>query len=98
MSTDGALSRPRLWPSLLGLVFAVMGLILLVLGVKLASLGGSLYYVIAGLGILVTGLLLLAGRSAAIGLYAVVLFASTVWSLYEIGFDWWQLEIGRAHV
>jgi quinoprotein glucose dehydrogenase len=91
MSTDGASSSKRLWPTLLGLVFLLMGLALLGLGVKLASLGGSLYYVIAGLGILITGVLLLMGRSAAIGLYALVLFASTVWSLYEVGFDWWQL-------
>lgn len=28
---------------------------------------------------------------AALGLYAIVLFASTVWALMEVGLDWWQL-------
>jgi quinoprotein glucose dehydrogenase len=91
MSTDGAFSRPRLLPSLLGLVMIVMGLLMLGLGIKLATLGGSLYYLIAGIAIVVTGVWLLRGSSKALGLYAVVLFASTLWSLWEIGLDWWQL-------
>ena len=31
------------------------------------------------------------GRRSALGLYAIVLFASTVWALWEVGLDWWQL-------
>ena len=54
-------------------------------------LGGSLYYLLAGIGIALTGVLLLATRRAALGLYALVLFASTVWALWEVGLDWWQL-------
>ncbi|MGC1330770.1 MULTISPECIES: glucose/quinate/shikimate family membrane-bound PQQ-dependent dehydrogenase [unclassified Pseudomonas] len=91
MSTDSALSRGRLAPSLLGLVMLLMGLALLILGGKLAMLGGSLYYVIAGIFVLVSGVLLLAGRSSAIGIYAVFLLGSTVWALAETGLDWWQL-------
>ncbi|ERO64043.1 glucose dehydrogenase [Pseudomonas piscis] len=68
-----------------------MGLALLAGGIKLSMLGGSLYYVLAGIGLTLTGLLLLAGKRAALGLYALVLFASTIWSLWEIGLDWWQL-------
>nr|BFD44067.1 glucose/quinate/shikimate family membrane-bound PQQ-dependent dehydrogenase [Pseudomonas sp. FFPRI_1] len=68
-----------------------MGLALLAGGIKLSMLGGSLYYVLAGIGLTLTGLLLLAGKRSALGLYALVLFASTVWSLWEIGLDWWQL-------
>ncbi|OPG74952.1 hypothetical protein B1218_35085 [Pseudomonas ogarae] len=30
-------------------------------------------------------------RRAALGLYALVLFASTVWALREVGLDWWPL-------
>ncbi|QKZ06521.1 glucose/quinate/shikimate family membrane-bound PQQ-dependent dehydrogenase [Pseudomonas eucalypticola] len=91
MSTDSAFGRSRLAPSLLGLVMLLMGLGLLVGGVKLATLGGSLYYVIAGLFLVVTGVLVLMGRSIALGIYAVFLLGSTVWSLAETGLDWWQL-------
>lgn len=54
-------------------------------------LGGSLYYLLAGIGIALSGILLLLRRRAALGLYAIVLFASTVWALWEVGLDWWQL-------
>ena len=91
MSTDSAMRRSRLLPSLLGIVMLLMGLALLAGGIKLATLGGSLYYLIAGIGVGFTGVLLLQGRRSAIGLYAAVLFASTIWSLYEVGLDWWQL-------
>lgn len=91
MSTEGASSPSRWLPSLLGILLLLMGLALLAGGIKLSLLGGSLYYVLAGIGLTLTGLLLLAGKRAALGLYALVLFASTVWSLWEIGLDWWQL-------
>jgi len=91
MSTDGASSPSRLLPRLLGILLLIMGLALLAGGVKLSLLGGSLYYLLAGIGITLTGLLLLATRRAALGLYALVLFASTVWALWEVGLDWWQL-------
>ena len=91
MSTDGAFGRPRLLPSLLGLLLLLMGLALLAGGVKLLSLGGSLYYLVAGVVLAVTGVLLLLGRAAAIGLYALFLLGSTLWAWYEVGLDWWQL-------
>ncbi|MBP1127986.1 MULTISPECIES: glucose/quinate/shikimate family membrane-bound PQQ-dependent dehydrogenase [Pseudomonas] len=91
MSTDGASSPSRLLPRLLGVLLLIMGLALLAGGVKLSMLGGSLYYLLAGIGLTLTGVLLLATRRAALGLYALVLFASTVWALWEVGLDWWQL-------
>ncbi len=43
MSTDGAFSRSRVLPSLLGIALLIMGLALLAGGLKLSLLGGSLY-------------------------------------------------------
>lgn len=91
MSTDGALSRTRLLPTLLGLVLLLMGLVMLAGGIKLTLLGGSLYYLLAGIGFALTGVLLIAARRAALGLYALLLLASTLWALWEVGLDWWQL-------
>ena len=84
-------SRPRLFPSLIGLVLLALGLVMLAGGIKLAQLGGSLYYLLAGVGFALSGVLLLLAQRAAIGLYAVLLLASTVWAFWEIGLDWWQL-------
>lgn len=91
MSTDGASSPSRLLPSLLGILLLLMGLAMLAGGIKLSMLGGSLYYLLAGIGLIISGILLLAGRSAALLVYGVVLFASSVWALWEVGLDWWQL-------
>ena len=75
----------------LGILLLLMGLALLAGGIKLSMLGGSLYYLLAGIGIALSGILMLMRRRAALGLYAIVLFASTVWALWEVGLDWWQL-------
>lgn len=91
MSTDGALSRTRWLPRLLGVLLLLMGLALLAGGIKLSQLGGSLYYLIAGIGFALSGLLLLALRRNALGLYGLVLLGSTLWALWEVGLDWWQL-------
>ncbi|MBD8491695.1 glucose/quinate/shikimate family membrane-bound PQQ-dependent dehydrogenase [Pseudomonas syringae] len=91
MSTEGAVRSHRLLPRLLGVVVLLMGLFLLAYGVRLLQLGGSTYYILTGLGLLLTAILLFKGHRAALGLYAVILFASTVWSLWEVGLDWWQL-------
>ncbi|MBP5138654.1 glucose/quinate/shikimate family membrane-bound PQQ-dependent dehydrogenase [Pseudomonas chlororaphis] len=78
-------------PSLLGILLLLMGLAMLAGGIKLSMLGGSLYYLLAGIGLIVSGVLLLAGRSSALLVYGVVLFLSSVWALWEVGLDWWQL-------
>ena len=74
-----------------GVVYAVIGLALAGGGAWLAALGGSLYYLIAGLGILATGALLVARRRSALWLYAAVLIGTLIWAVGEIGFDWWPL-------
>ncbi|MGE8408249.1 MAG: glucose/quinate/shikimate family membrane-bound PQQ-dependent dehydrogenase [Pseudomonas sp.] len=91
MSTDGALSKTRWLPRLLGVLLLLMGMALVAGGIKLSQLGGSLYYLIAGAGFAVSGILLLALRKHALGLYGVVLLGSTAWAFWEVGLDWWQL-------
>ncbi len=74
-----------------GVVYALIGLALAGGGAWLAALGGSLFYLLAGIGILLTGLLLLARRRAALWVYAVVLIGTLIWALSDIGLDWWPL-------
>jgi quinoprotein glucose dehydrogenase len=74
-----------------GFVYALLGLAFAAGGTWLAALGGSPYYLAAGLGILATGILLIAGRWAALWVYAAVLIGTLVWAISEIGFDWWPL-------
>ena len=74
-----------------GCVFVLLGLTLVIGGARLLMLGGSPYYLLAGLGMAVSGALLIAGRSEALWLYALLLFGTTVWALAEVRLDWWQL-------
>ncbi|WNW13699.1 glucose/quinate/shikimate family membrane-bound PQQ-dependent dehydrogenase [Pseudomonas sp. DTU_2021_1001937_2_SI_NGA_ILE_001] len=91
MGTEGAVRRRPLLPTLLAALLLLMGLVLLGLGLKLLQLGGSPYYLVSGIALALTALLLFKGHRAALGMYALFLFASTLWSLWEVGLDWWQL-------
>jgi quinoprotein glucose dehydrogenase len=82
-------SRPILLVT--GLAYGVIGLALAAGGAWLVALGGSLYYLVAGLGILATGALLVAGRPAALWVFAAVLIGTLGWAVAEIRFDWWPL-------
>lgn len=73
------------------LILALIGLALGGGGIWLVALGGSWYYLLAGLGLLLTAWLVWRRRSAALWLYAVILLATLVWAVWEIGFDWWEL-------
>lgn len=71
------------------MLILLFGLVLLVGGIKLVSLGGLLYYLLVGIGLVLSGLLLLLGKCVVLGLYVLVLFVSIVWVLWEVGLDWW---------
>ncbi|MBR9905052.1 MAG: membrane-bound PQQ-dependent dehydrogenase, glucose/quinate/shikimate family, partial [Gammaproteobacteria bacterium] len=80
------------WPAIIvGLLLLIVGLALAFGGSKLVSVGGSAYYLIAGLSIIACGVLFTLRRGAALWLYALILFATLVWALWEVGLDWWQL-------
>lgn len=83
--------RRRLVLTLTGLVYSVLGLSLAGGGVWIVTLGDSPFYLAAGLGILVTGILLIVQRREALWVYAAVLFGTLAWAVGEVGFDWWPL-------
>jgi quinoprotein glucose dehydrogenase len=73
------------------LVLLATGAALAVPGLQLAGLGGSLYYVIAGLLIAASGVLVFLQRREGLYLYALVFVGTVVWGLAEVGFDGWAL-------
>lgn len=76
---------------LLGALFALIGVVLAVGGAWLAAIGGSLYYLLAGLGLLVTGWLLIRGRVSGVWLYLIIFALTILWALWEVGLDGWAL-------
>lgn len=69
----------------------VMGVALLAGGVWLISLHGSWFYAIAGLGLIATAILLFRHDVRALWLFAIVTMVTLVWSVWEVGLDWWPL-------
>lgn len=78
-------------PLALGIVLALLGAMLLCGGAWLVGGGGSSYYAVAGAAMSASGYLLARRRAAALYVYASLLAVTTMWSIAEVGFDWWQL-------
>ncbi len=76
---------------MLSAFLALVGAVLAAGGAWLVALGGSPYYVLAGIGCIVSAVLLWKRRSAGAGVYAFVLAATVLWAIWEVGFDFWQL-------
>ena len=88
---DTLQQRPGLLVKLTALFAALCGIYLLIGGVWLVAIGGSWYYPIAGLAMLGVTLKLWQGKRSALLIYAVLLLATMLWSVWEVGFDFWAL-------
>ncbi len=73
------------------LILSAIGIALVFAGVYLAILGGSWYYLVCGIAFLATGVRLYQGRSSTLFIYAAIVAGTLIWSIWEVGFDWWQL-------
>lgn len=72
-------------------MLAVVGAILAVGGAWLVLLGGSPYYLIAGLGLLASGILLYRGNVLGAWVYIATWLMSLIWGVVEAGLDGWAL-------
>jgi quinoprotein glucose dehydrogenase len=74
-----------------GGLLALIGLVLLIGGAWLAALGGSIYYLLAGLGLVASAVLLVRGNAAGGYLYLLVFALTLVWAVWEVGLNAWAL-------
>jgi quinoprotein glucose dehydrogenase len=72
-------------------ILALMGAGLSGGGAVLIRGGGSPYYLVAGIALLACAFALVRRSGAAILIYAGLLIATLIWSLWEVGLDGWQL-------
>jgi len=84
---SATVSRWPVWVAALGVL--VFGLLYTALGGYLTSVGGSWYFLLAGLGMLVSAVLLFKQRLAGAWLFAVVMVLSVIWALIDAGFVFW---------
>ncbi|MGH8216875.1 MAG: membrane-bound PQQ-dependent dehydrogenase, glucose/quinate/shikimate family [Rhodanobacteraceae bacterium] len=76
---------------LTGYFLAIFGALLLAGGIWLALLGGTLAYIGLGAGWMISGILLILRRRAALGVYALLLILTLIWAWFEVGLDRWAL-------
>ncbi|KGT91531.1 membrane-bound PQQ-dependent dehydrogenase, glucose/quinate/shikimate family [Enterobacter cancerogenus] len=72
------------------MVLAILALALLYMGGKLLMLGGSAFYALMAVGLLITAILLFRNQRSALALYAVLMWITLAWIIWEVGFDKWQ--------
>ncbi|MCA1859405.1 membrane-bound PQQ-dependent dehydrogenase, glucose/quinate/shikimate family [Janthinobacterium sp. HSC-3S05] len=74
-----------------GIFLGFSGLALAAGGIELITLGGSWYYLLAGLGLLLAGVLYLRRKPIASGVVSVLVIATLAWAVWEIGFAFWPM-------
>lgn len=95
MNTTGSSQEAAVrkhWPLLVfGVVLAAIGVALTLGGLRLVTLGGSWYYLLAGIGLVLSGILYARRRINGAWLFAAVFVATLIWALWEVGFAFWPL-------
>ncbi len=81
----------RLWLVLLGAIITLAGLFFAVGGGKLVSLGGSWYFLLAGIGLVIAGLLIIRRKPVGALLFGLVFVLSVIWAIWDAGFEFWPL-------
>ena len=76
---------------LLGGLLALIGLVLAIGGAWLAALGGSVYYLLAGVGLLASGVLIMRGNAVGAWLYLGIFVLTVLWAFWEVGLRGWAL-------
>lgn len=91
MTIQTAMQRSR-WPSLVSFVLLLLTALGLGLpGAYLAFLGGSDYYLLAGIVLLVSAILVMRQRRIGLWIYAAFFVLTLLWSIWEVGLDGWAL-------
>ena len=84
-------ARPAWAVRAFGVVLAAMGVALGWGGIELLTLGGSSYYLLTGLALLISGVLLVLKKPLGLAVLALVFVGTVVWALAEVGLQFWPL-------
>jgi len=74
-------------PLTIGIVLLILGLFFIIGGVYLLTLGGTPYYLLVGIGLVLSGLGLIFARGWSLWLYFIVLLGTLIWAVVEVGFE-----------
>lgn len=76
---------------ILAVLLILIGLVLAIGGGWLLSLGGSFYYLLAGLGLIASGVMLWRLSLLGAWIYIGVFVLTVLWALWEVGLNGWAL-------
>ncbi|AQT12453.1 quinoprotein glucose dehydrogenase [Pseudomonas protegens] len=91
MKNTGAAAGSKWLLGGLGILIALIGLGLAAGGGYLLSLGGSAYFLLMGLAMLVSGLLIARRNPRGAWLYGVALVLTAIWAVWDAGLEYWPL-------
>lgn len=91
VSPERKIVRGPLFVVTLGALVLVLGVALFLGGVWLAALGGSWYYLLSGLGLLLTAFFLFRRSLWAAWVYVLTFVGTILWALWESGLNGWPL-------
>lgn len=77
---------------ILSIIVFLVGLLLGAGGLWLATLGGSWFYILLGVALVASAILLVGRRPAGLALYGAIMIVTLAWAVWEAGFDWWALS------
>jgi quinate dehydrogenase (quinone) len=91
MNNSGAAAGSKWLLTGLGVLIALIGLGLAGGGGYLIALGGSWYFLLMGLAMLVSGLMIARRRPLGAWLYGLALILTAVWAVWDAGLEYWPL-------
>ena len=81
-----------MYRTILSSLTGLVGGFILIGGAWLAFIGGSWFFILLGLGLCASALLLFKLRSEGLAVYGATVLVTCAWSIHEVGFDWWALS------
>lgn len=79
------------WAVGLGAVMVILGLPIVAGGIWLLTLGGTWYYLVAGVGLIASGILIVRHQMVGVWLYVVTWLLTIIWAYSEVQFNGWAL-------
>jgi quinate dehydrogenase (quinone) len=91
MNNSGAAAGSKWLLAGLGVLVALIGLCLAGGGGYLIALGGSWYFLLMGLAMLASGLMIARRKPLGAWLYGVALVLTAIWAVWDAGLEYWPL-------
>lgn len=84
------IGRLSVWNILFAIALLLFGIAMAIGGGWLAALGGNWYYLLAGVGCIISAVLILLKRTSTVYWFGLVFIGTLIWTIQESGLDYWR--------